>query len=182
MSVQRRQQQGYRSGLRQVLLRRERLSSFATAAAEVGVQYSRWGKYQRPHALPVSLLQPSSIAAAAVASKPSMPQKQQLSPAVRHSSSSGRLLAAVSGGQRGGVRGCRQRAQQTTDGQSVAPPTKRVVWQRSSIHGAGLFAGERIAAGEFVIEYRGELIRPVLEDVVEQRYLLQGQDSSYLFR
>jgi SET domain-containing protein len=56
------------------------------------------------------------------------------------------------------------------------------VWQRSSIHGAGLFAAERIAAGEFVIEYVGMLIRPVLEDVVEGRYERQGQESSYLFR
>jgi hypothetical protein len=180
MLVQRRQQQGYNSGLRQVLLRRERLAAPATAAAEVGVQYSRWGRYQSPHALPYSLLQPS-WAAAAAASKPPTAQKQLL-PAVRHSSSSGSLLAAGSGSQRSSVRGCRQRGQQAGDGQAVAPAAKRVVWQRSSIHGAGLFAGERIAGGEYVIEYMGMLIRPVLEDVMEQRYEAQGQDSSYLFR
>jgi SET domain-containing protein len=65
---------------------------------------------------------------------------------------------------------------------AVPPKGKKVVWQRSSIHGAGLFAAERIAAGEFVIEYVGMLIRPVLEDVVEARYERQGQESSYLFR
>lgn len=33
-----------------------------------------------------------------------------------------------------------------------------------------------------MIEYKGLLIRPVLEDVLESRYEAQGQDSSYLFR
>jgi hypothetical protein len=33
-----------------------------------------------------------------------------------------------------------------------------------------------------VIEYKGLLIRPVLEDVLEARYEAAGQDSSYLFR
>lgn len=33
-----------------------------------------------------------------------------------------------------------------------------------------------------MIEYKGLLIRPVLEDVMESRYQAQGQDSSYLFR
>jgi SET domain-containing protein len=56
------------------------------------------------------------------------------------------------------------------------------VWQRSGIHGAGLFATRRIAAQELIIEYTGLLIRPVLEDVLERRYEAQGQDSSYLFR
>ena len=61
-------------------------------------------------------------------------------------------------------------------------PTKQVVLQRSGIHGAGLFAAEHIKAGEFIIEYVGMVVRPVLEDVLERRYEQQGQNSSYLFR
>jgi histone-lysine N-methyltransferase SETD1 len=53
---------------------------------------------------------------------------------------------------------------------------------RSGVHGWGLFAAEDIAEGEFVIEYVGELIRPVLSDIREQQYEARGWDSSYLFR
>ncbi|KAF6257447.1 transcription factor [Scenedesmus sp. NREL 46B-D3] len=60
--------------------------------------------------------------------------------------------------------------------------SKRVVFERSGVHGWGLFAGEEIAADEFIIQYVGELIRPVLSDTRERMYEAAGQDSSYLFR
>jgi histone-lysine N-methyltransferase SETD1 len=62
------------------------------------------------------------------------------------------------------------------------PVGKQLALQRSGVHGYGLFAAERIRKDEFVIEYVGLIIRPVIEDMVEARYKAQGQDSSYLFR
>jgi SET domain-containing protein len=56
-----------------------------------------------------------------------------------------------------------------------------VALQRSCVHGSGLFAAERIQAGQFVIEYVGRTIRPVLSDIFEERYKQQGLDSFYLF-
>jgi histone-lysine N-methyltransferase SETD1 len=71
---------------------------------------------------------------------------------------------------------------EATKRQQAKPQGKALVLQRSGVHGYGLFAAQRIQAGEFIIEYVGDVIRPVLEDVVEARYQKQGQDSSYLFR
>ena len=71
---------------------------------------------------------------------------------------------------------------------------------KSAIHDWGLFAMENIGADEMVIEYVGDVIRPVLADARENRYekqvseskqilksslnnfFLQGIGSSYLFR
>ena len=71
---------------------------------------------------------------------------------------------------------------------------------KSAIHDWGLFAMENIGADEMVIEYVGDVIRPVLADARENRYekqvseskqilksslnnfYLQGIGSSYLFR
>ena len=71
---------------------------------------------------------------------------------------------------------------------------------KSAIHDWGLFAMEHIGADEMVIEYVGDVIRPVLADDRERRYekqvwlsietfsagftflLFQGIGSSYLFR
>jgi hypothetical protein len=60
--------------------------------------------------------------------------------------------------------------------------SKKVVFERSGVHGWGLFAGEEIGADEFIIQYVGELIRPALSDTRERMYEAAGQDSSYLFR
>ena len=74
---------------------------------------------------------------------------------------------------------------------------------KSSIHDWGLFAMENIGADEMVIEYVGDVVRPVLSDVREKAYEKQvglvatmvsvavflvfmtdpqGIGSSYLFR
>ena len=53
---------------------------------------------------------------------------------------------------------------------------------KSAIHDWGLFAKEYIGADEMVIEYVGQVVRPVLSDVREMRYEKQGIGSSYLFR
>lgn len=143
---QRKQQQGYCSGLERTLLRRERLAAPTSATAEVGVPYNRWGRYAVRHALPYSLLQPLRASAAAARSPAS--SKQQAS------AFAGLAVpgSARSGGPRsgGGSSSRQQRAvQAAAEAQLVMPAAKRVVWQRSSIHGAGLFAAERIAAGEW---------------------------------
>ena len=53
---------------------------------------------------------------------------------------------------------------------------------KSAIHDWGLFAQENIGTDEMVIEYVGQVVRPVLSDVREMRYEKQGIGSSYLFR
>ena len=71
-----------------------------------------------------------------------------------------------------------------------SPPTlpmlqarkKMVRFARSSIHGWGLFALEKIPADEMVIEYVGEIIRSNTADEREHRYEAMGIGSSYLFR
>lgn len=59
---------------------------------------------------------------------------------------------------------------------------KRLRFGKSAIHEWGLFAMENIAADEMVIEYVGQIIRPVVADLREQQYAASGIDSSYLFR
>ncbi|XP_010523275.1 PREDICTED: histone-lysine N-methyltransferase ATXR7 isoform X2 [Tarenaya hassleriana] len=59
---------------------------------------------------------------------------------------------------------------------------KRLRFQRSNIHDWGLVALEPIEAEDFVIEYIGELIRPSVSDIREQKYEKMGIGSSYLFR
>jgi SET domain-containing protein len=53
---------------------------------------------------------------------------------------------------------------------------------KSSIHDWGLFALEPIAADEMVIEYVGQMVRPVVADLREGQYEAKGIGSSYLFR
>ena len=53
---------------------------------------------------------------------------------------------------------------------------------KSVIYDWGLFAQENIGTDEMVIEYVGQVVRPVLSDVREMRYEKQGIGSSYLFR
>ena len=59
---------------------------------------------------------------------------------------------------------------------------KKLKFGRSPIHGWGLFTMEPIPANEMVVEYVGELIRPITADHREVRYTEQGIGSSYLFR
>jgi len=59
---------------------------------------------------------------------------------------------------------------------------KKVIFERSNIHGWGLFALEPIPANDFIIEYVGELVRNTVADAREQRYTERGEDSSYMFR
>ena len=59
---------------------------------------------------------------------------------------------------------------------------KHLRFARSPIHDWGLYAMERIARGEMVIEYVGEVIRAAVADKREKAYERQGIGSSYLFR
>ena len=59
---------------------------------------------------------------------------------------------------------------------------KLVKFDRSAIHGWGLYTEENIAAGDLIIEYVGEKIRQKVADMREMRYDKQGVGSSYLFR
>lgn len=59
---------------------------------------------------------------------------------------------------------------------------KHLRFARSPIHDWGLYAMERIARGEMVIEYVGEVIRAQIADKREKAYERQGIGSSYLFR
>ncbi|XP_037922173.1 histone-lysine N-methyltransferase SETD1 [Hermetia illucens] len=59
---------------------------------------------------------------------------------------------------------------------------KNLKFAKSAIHDWGLFAMEPIAADEMVIEYVGQMIRPVVADLREAKYEAIGIGSSYLFR
>ncbi|KAJ3811847.1 hypothetical protein F5876DRAFT_38703 [Lentinula aff. lateritia] len=59
---------------------------------------------------------------------------------------------------------------------------KHLRFARSPIHAWGLYAMERIARGEMVIEYVGEVIRAQVAEKREKTYERQGIGSSYLFR
>ncbi|KAF7366646.1 hypothetical protein MSAN_00922500 [Mycena sanguinolenta] len=59
---------------------------------------------------------------------------------------------------------------------------KHLRFARSPIHDWGLYAMERIARGEMVIEYVGEVIRAQVAEKREKIYERQGIGSSYLFR
>ncbi|XP_077510642.1 histone-lysine N-methyltransferase SETD1-like [Amblyomma americanum] len=59
---------------------------------------------------------------------------------------------------------------------------KQLKFAKSRIHDWGLFALEPIAADEMVIEYVGQMVRPIMADRREQYYTQIGIGSSYLFR
>ena len=59
---------------------------------------------------------------------------------------------------------------------------KLVKFDRSAIHGWGLYAEENIAQNEMIIEYVGEKVRQKVADLRELKYEKQGVGSSYLFR
>ncbi|CDF33129.1 unnamed protein product [Chondrus crispus] len=57
-----------------------------------------------------------------------------------------------------------------------------VKYRKSIIHGMGLFALAPIEAGEFVIEYIGEIIRGSVANLRQEKYTRRGMGDSYLFR
>jgi [histone H3]-lysine4 N-trimethyltransferase SETD1 len=59
---------------------------------------------------------------------------------------------------------------------------KNVRFDRSSIHGWGLYAEEKILAGDMIIEYVGQKVRTRVAECREAMYTKQGIGSSYLFR
>lgn len=59
---------------------------------------------------------------------------------------------------------------------------KHVRFDRSAIHGWGLYTEENIPSGDLIIEYVGEKLRQKVADMREIRYDRQGVGSSYLFR
>jgi len=59
---------------------------------------------------------------------------------------------------------------------------KLVKFDRSAIHGWGLYAEENIAINDLIIEYVGEKVRQKVADMREIKYDKQGVGSSYLFR
>nr|POE99148.1 histone-lysine n-methyltransferase, h3 lysine-4 specific [Quercus suber] len=59
---------------------------------------------------------------------------------------------------------------------------KLVKFDRSAIHGWGLYAEENIAVNDLIIEYVGEKVRQKVADMRELKYDRQGVGSSYLFR
>ena len=59
---------------------------------------------------------------------------------------------------------------------------KHLKFAKSTIHNWGLFAMEKIAADEMVIEYVGQMVRQAVADEREKRYEAAGIGSSYLFR
>ncbi|XP_049793284.1 histone-lysine N-methyltransferase SETD1B [Schistocerca nitens] len=59
---------------------------------------------------------------------------------------------------------------------------KQLKFAKSAIHDWGLFAMEPIAADEMVIEYVGQMVRPLVADLRERHYEATGIGSSYLFR
>ena len=55
-------------------------------------------------------------------------------------------------------------------------------FDRSAIHGWGLYAEENIGTSEMIIEYVGEKVRQAVANIREMKYDKQGMGSSYLFR
>jgi hypothetical protein len=64
---------------------------------------------------------------------------------------------------------------------SVKSAQRRLTVGKSSVHGWGLFAREFIRAGEFVLEYVGEIIRNAMADKRERMYKESDKDL-YMFR
>ena len=57
---------------------------------------------------------------------------------------------------------------------------KAMKFGKSAIHDWGLFAMENIGADEMVIEYVGDVVRPLLSDVREKAYEKQVQSHSHV--
>ncbi|CAN6462495.1 unnamed protein product [Victoria cruziana] len=60
---------------------------------------------------------------------------------------------------------------------------KRLVFGKSAIHGFGVFAKHALRAGDMVIEYTGELVRPIIADIRENLiYNSLVGAGTYMFR
>jgi hypothetical protein len=59
---------------------------------------------------------------------------------------------------------------------------KAIRFERSGIHGWGVFADEPIHAGEPIVEYIGERVRERVVDHRQQLYESRGNHGSYVFR
>ena len=57
---------------------------------------------------------------------------------------------------------------------------ERILFGKSGIHGWGLFARRDLEQGEFLVEYRGDRIRPHVANDREAQYRREGKDM-YLF-
>ena len=57
---------------------------------------------------------------------------------------------------------------------------KQLRFGRSKIHSWGIFADENISSNSFIIEYKGEVIRPILSEVRQDRLYIDEPD--YMFR
>eukprot|EP00775_Hariotina_reticulata_P004530 gene4530-4782_t len=172
--------QGFSSGLHKVLLRKQQLQTAASALE--GLPVENGYLLPVPYSLPSCLLTGEGPSGAAGTVRP-----------LAASQSCSTEAGSASAGRGGaGRRGQRSQIRELVRGdvglseaakwKNLVARSKQVVFHRSGVHGWGLFAGEDIAADEFVIEYVGELIRPVLSDGREKMYESRGQDSSYLFR
>ena len=65
--------------------------------------------------------------------------------------------------------------------EEALPEAKRLKFARSSIHAWGVVAEQEISAGDFVIEYRGELIGNALVEKRAAQYEREGL-TDYMFR
>ena len=65
---------------------------------------------------------------------------------------------------------------------TLASREPQLRFDRSSIHAWGVFADEDIAAGEMIIEYRGELIGNSVAEKREKEYEAAKIGSDYMFR
>ena len=59
---------------------------------------------------------------------------------------------------------------------------KAMKFGKSAIHDWGLFAMENIGADEMVIEYVGDVVRPLLSDVREKAYEKQVKICNFFIR
>lgn len=107
----------------------------------------------------------------------------------------GKLAANASGraarvSNRTQVKDLNTTKQNLTDGQqgdairfnNLKKRKKLVKFDRSAIHGWGLYAEENIAMNDMIIEYVGEKVRQAVANIREIKYDKQGMGSSYLFR
>jgi len=90
--------------------------------------------------------------------------------------------------KRGAVRGLRRNAglhcevSSLLSKLSLKTQRKNLRAGKSRIHGLGLYAVEPIEAGEYVVEYIGELVRNSVADSRERMYQRLGMGDSYMFR
>lgn len=70
----------------------------------------------------------------------------------------------------------------STDNGELVGKEQSLIVTKSAVHGWGVYAHELIEAGEFIIEYRGELIGNAVADKREKIYEKAQIGSDYMFR